>query len=84
MSAAATSDVANGRKYIDAQRLRHLRLVIRLRPSATASARITVVGTEKSRSWMVLLTAFQKVESVSTFSYRRRPTNSLAPPGAIL
>ena len=68
MSAAATSDVANGRKYIEAHTFRHLRLVIRLRPSATASARMTVVGTENSSSWTVLLTAFQNVESVRTFS----------------
>ncbi len=68
MSAAATSEVANGRKYIDAHTFRHLRLLIRLRPSATASARITVVGTENSSSWTVLPTAPQNVESVSTFS----------------
>ena len=68
MSAAATSEVAKGRKYIDAQTLRHLRLLIRLRPSATASARMTVVGTENSRSWTVFPTAVQNVESVRTFS----------------
>ena len=68
MRAAATSEVAKGRKYIEAQTLRHLRLVIRLRPSATASERTTVVGTEKRRSCRVLPTAVQKVESVSTFS----------------
>ena len=68
MSAAATSEVAKGRKYIDAQTLRHLRLVIRLRPSATASARTTVAGTESNRSWTVFPTAVQNVESVRTFS----------------
>ena len=68
MRAAATSEVAKGRKYIEAQTLRHLRLLIRLRPSATASARITVAGTEKNRSWTVFWTAVQNVESVRTFS----------------
>jgi hypothetical protein len=65
--AAATSE-AKGKKYMEAQTFRHFRLVIRLRPSATASARTTVVGTEKSRSWIVFRTAVQKVESVRTFS----------------
>jgi hypothetical protein len=60
MRAAATSEVAKGRKYIAAQRLRHLRLMMRLRPSATASARMTVTGTENRRSLTVFRTAFQK------------------------
>ena len=61
MSAAATSDMANGRKYIDAQTLRHLRLLMWLRPSATASAQTTVAGTESNSSCTVLPTAVQNV-----------------------
>ena len=68
MSAAATSDVAKGRKYIEAHTFRHLRLAIRSRPSATASAQMTVVGTQSSSSWAVLPTAVQNEGSVSTFS----------------
>ncbi len=68
MRAAATSEVAKGKKYMAAQMFRHVRLAIRLRPSATARAQITVVGTDISRSWTVFLMATQKVESVRTFS----------------
>ena len=86
MSAAATSDVANGRKYIDAHRLRHLRLVMRLRPSATASAATTVAGTEKSSELDACCrTAVQNVESVEHLLVAgARPTNSRAPPGSDL
>ncbi len=66
-----------------AQTFRHLRLTIRFRPRATASEHATTVGTDMNSSCTVLYTAAQKVESVNTFSYSRRPTNWLAPPGTV-
>jgi len=83
MSAAATSEVEKGKKYMAAQTLRHRRLRIRFRPSATARARTTVVGTDMKSRATVFLTAVQKVGSVKTFSYSRRPTYWLAPPGTV-
>ena len=83
MRAAATSETENGRKYIAVHALRHRRLSSRWRPSATARARITVAGTDRSSRLTVFRTACQNVGSVNTRSYRRKPTNWLAPPGTV-
>ncbi len=68
ISAAATSETENGRKYIAAHTLRHRRLTRRFRPRATTSASTIVTGTDHATSIAVLRTLCQNVESVSTFS----------------